>query len=156
MSFGEKLRSLRQEAGMSQAELARRLGVTERSIHNYEANARYPKGQGVLRGIAATFGVTADYLVDDTIPLPADKQQKKDKPSRREEASDFLSAAGEAYGSKGRKEAARLLEEAGMMFAGGELSEEDKDAFFQSITQAYFAAKNKAREKFGQKEKKSF
>ncbi len=155
MSFGEKLRSLRQEAGMSQAELARRLGVTERSIHNYEANARYPKGQGVLRGIAATFGVTADYLVDDAIPLPADKQQKE-KPSRQEEAGDFLSAAGEAYGSKGRQEAVRLLEEAGMMFAGGELSEEDKDAFFQSITQAYFAAKNKAREKFGPKEMKPF
>lgn len=143
MSFGEKLKALRIQAGISQAELARRLGVTERSIYNYETNARYPKGQEVLRGIAETFGVTADYLLDDS-PVRA-------APAAREEERYFVEAAAESFGQKGRQEAARLLEEAGAMFAGGALSEEDKDAFFQSITQAYFAAKKNARRKFGHK-----
>ncbi|MEA4893246.1 MAG: helix-turn-helix transcriptional regulator [Peptococcaceae bacterium] len=141
MTFGEKLKALRTEAGMSQAQLAGRLGVTERSIHNYEADARYPKGQEVLRGIAETFGVTTDYLVNDAV-------------SREEQGKEerfFVDAAGEAFGRKGRREAARLLEETGAMFAGGALSQEDKDAFFQSITQAYFAAKNNARKKYGHK-----
>ena len=141
MTFGEKLRALRTESGMSQAELARRIGVTERSIHNYEANASYPKGQEVLRGIAETFGVTTDYLINDAAASGKEKKAE----------SFFVDAAAEAFGQKGRKEAARLLEETGAMFAGGVLSEEDKDAFFQSITQAYFAAKNNARKKYGHK-----
>ena len=40
------------------------------------------------------------------------------------------------------------------MFAGGEIPEEDKDLFFQAITEAYFANKNKASERFTRKDYK--
>jgi transcriptional regulator with XRE-family HTH domain len=144
MNFGQKIRQLRTEANMSQAELARRLGVTERSIHNYEANARYPKGQEVIRRIAETFGVTIDYLLQNDADYAV---QDKDASDNRQ----FLEAAKAQFGLKGQQEAALLLEQTGAMFAGGTLSEEDKDAFFQSITQAYFEAKRAARKKYGRK-----
>lgn len=48
-----------------------------------------------------------------------------------------------------------LIERTAAVLAGGELSEEDKDAFFQSITQLYFEAKNKARKKYGKKNSNS-
>ena len=35
------------------------------------------------------------------------------------------------------------------LFAGGSISEETKDAYFQAVTEAYFACKNAAKEKYG-------
>ena len=43
MSFGENLKKARIAAGLTQTELAKRTGVTERSIYNYEKNSRAPK-----------------------------------------------------------------------------------------------------------------
>jgi len=133
MTFGEKIKNLRVEMGLSQADLARRIGVTERSIHNYEANLRYPKGQDVIRAIAETFGVTTDYLISEE-PLN-------------------IKASEISFKDKDKQDMERILAEAGAMFAGGTLSEEDKDAFFQSLTQSYFAAKEAARKKYGRKNK---
>ena len=45
-----------------------------------------------------------------------------------------------------------LLHENAALFAGGELSQDEKDAFFEAITQAYFASKSEAKRKFGPKE----
>lgn len=140
MSFGEKLRTLRKASGLSQAELARRLGITERSIHNYEGNYRYPKGRDVLVGMAEIFGVSVDYLLDED-PFNGESAPKGDEA--------FLEQAAAAFGSRGRREAEELVARTGAMFAGGALSEADKDAFFQSITQAYFEAKEAARRKYG-------
>lgn len=140
MSFGEKLRALRKASGLSQAELARQLGITERSVHNYEGNYRYPKGRDVLVGMAEIFGVSVDYLLEEA---PSDGETF----SKGDEA--FLAQAAQAYGSRGRREAEELVARTGAMFAGGALSETDKDAFFQSITQAYFEAKEAARRKYG-------
>ena len=49
---------------------------------------------------------------------------------------------------------APVPQEAVAMFAGGEIPEEDKDLFFQAITEAYFANKNKASERFTRKDYK--
>ena len=39
------------------------------------------------------------------------------------------------------------------LFAGGELSQEQKDAFFEAVTKAYFACKGEAKKKYGRKKK---
>lgn len=43
MGFSENLKKYRKEKGMSQAELARKVGVSEISIRKYENNERSPK-----------------------------------------------------------------------------------------------------------------
>ncbi|MBP5603935.1 MAG: helix-turn-helix transcriptional regulator, partial [Ruminiclostridium sp.] len=43
MTFSEKLQRARKNKNMTQAELASKIGVTSRSIQNYELGARYPK-----------------------------------------------------------------------------------------------------------------
>ena len=43
MSFGENLKKARKDAEMTQSELAQRVGITERSVYNYEKNSRAPK-----------------------------------------------------------------------------------------------------------------
>lgn len=141
MSFGNKIKELRKQAGLSQQELAQKLGVTQKSICNYENDTRFPKGQNVIKGLADIFGVTVDYLLENT--------DKKDVDFSNED--DFISSAKQEFGYKGKKEAENLLEKTATMLAGGDLSEEDKDAFFQSITEIYFDAKSKARKKYGRK-----
>jgi hypothetical protein len=42
-----------------------------------------------------------------------------------------------------------LLSANAALFAGGELSQDEKDAFFEAVTQAYFASKSEAKRKFG-------
>ena len=48
---------------------------------------------------------------------------------------------------------AALLMKNEAMFAGGTLSEDQKDMFYEAISRAYFANKQHAREKFGRKKK---
>lgn len=43
MSIGEKIRKRREELGLSQVELAKRIGVTQGSIGNYESGVSNPK-----------------------------------------------------------------------------------------------------------------
>ena len=38
------------------------------------------------------------------------------------------------------------------LFAGGALSEDQKDMFYEAVTKAYFMNKQHAREKFGRKQ----
>ena len=46
---------------------------------------------------------------------------------------------------------AELLEANAALFAGGELSQDEKDAFFEAVMKAYLTCKEEAREKFGRK-----
>ena len=46
-----------------------------------------------------------------------------------------------------------LLERNAALFAGGELSEEAKDAFFTAVTKAYLECKEQAKKTYGRKKK---
>ena len=47
-----------------------------------------------------------------------------------------------------------LLLQTQAMFAGGDVPEEDKELFFQAVTEAYFANKKRASETFTRKDYK--
>ena len=46
---------------------------------------------------------------------------------------------------------ALVLTQAEAVFAGGSISEDQKDILYQALSQAYFRNKERAREKFGKK-----
>ncbi len=62
VNFGEKLKSLRTDASMTQAELAKKLNVTKSVVSYYELQERTPSPD-VLIKIANIFHVTTDYLL---------------------------------------------------------------------------------------------
>lgn len=62
VNFGEKLKTLRTEAGMTQTELAKRLNVTKSVVSYYELQERTPSPD-VLIQLADIFHVTTDYLL---------------------------------------------------------------------------------------------
>jgi len=62
VDFGNKLRTLRTQAGMSQTELAKRLNITKSVVSYYELQERTPSPD-VLVQLADIFHVSTDYLL---------------------------------------------------------------------------------------------
>lgn len=58
----DQIKSLRQDAGLSQAELARRLDVTRSSVNAWEMGLSVPTTQYVAE-LAKIFHVSTDYLL---------------------------------------------------------------------------------------------
>ncbi len=61
-SFGEMVRTLRSEKGMTQLELAQRMGVTDKAVSKWEAERSYPEMDKLLK-ICDIFGCSLDDLV---------------------------------------------------------------------------------------------
>lgn len=62
VNFGDKLRTLRTEAGMTQTDLAKRLNITKSVVSYYELQERTPSPD-VLIKLANVFHVSTDYLL---------------------------------------------------------------------------------------------
>ncbi len=62
VDFGNKLRTLRTQAGMSQTELAKRLNITKSVVSYYELQERTPSPD-VLVQLADIFHVSTDFLL---------------------------------------------------------------------------------------------
>jgi repressor LexA len=60
-NFNERLRFLRKEKGMTQAELASQLGISKSSVNMYERGEREP-GLEMMESISDYFNVDMDYL----------------------------------------------------------------------------------------------
>jgi XRE family transcriptional regulator of biofilm formation len=63
MIIGERVRKRRLELGLSQRELARRLGVRYATLSDLERGVREEMTIGLLRKLAKALGVTSDWLI---------------------------------------------------------------------------------------------
>lgn len=61
--FGKKLRTLRKKSGLTQANLAKKLGISPSTIGMYEQGRREPDSAMLIK-IADLFDVSVDYLVN--------------------------------------------------------------------------------------------
>ena len=64
-SFGDRLRAIRKEKGMSQDEFAQMLGTSKQVLSRYEIGQRIPKITQVQE-YAKRLNVSADYLMGDS------------------------------------------------------------------------------------------
>ena len=62
MEFSDRLKSLRLQADMTQAELAEKLSVTRQAVSNYEQSRSFPS-LDVLAEIGRIFDVSLDELL---------------------------------------------------------------------------------------------
>lgn len=68
-TFGDRLKALRTARGLSQQELADKLGVNKMTISGYERNVRRPAGENALEiyeALADLFNVDLSYLLGHT------------------------------------------------------------------------------------------
>ena len=83
MTFGEKLQSLRQRAGMSQDALAERLQVSRQAVSRWERDETMPETDKVV-ALADIFGVTTDYLLR-LQPEQTEPEEKQPPPQERKD-----------------------------------------------------------------------
>lgn len=68
MTFGEKLKNARLEAGYTQEELASRLTISRAAIAKWESDRGMPDVAN-LKALAVVLNVSIDYLLDDGNPI---------------------------------------------------------------------------------------
>jgi len=123
MTFAEKLRSARENAGLTQKELAERAGTHHRTIQNWEYGARLPRNLNAVCRVADILGVSPESLLNDS--------------------ETYIIKAEEQGGTKAAKELKELVSEVIGLFAGGELDEEEKDGIIEALNEAYWVARAK-------------
>lgn len=64
MTFAEKLKSIRKQAGMSQEQLAEKLGVSRQAVTKWETNAGIPDIENIM-AISALFDISIDELLSN-------------------------------------------------------------------------------------------
>lgn len=133
MQLGDKIKAARKAAKISQLDLSKEIGISRQTITLYESNQRKPKNAATIIALAKALDVPTDYFLSEDELIAAQEQD------------NFLEQATARYGNRGKAQAEAILNEAGVLMAGGDLSDEDKDAFFRAMTEIYFDAKEKAK-----------
>ena len=123
MAFKERLREKRKEAGLTQAELAKKISVTDRTIQNYELGTRIPQNMKIVSDLAVALKTTPDYLLGT--------------------AETYVVEAHEKGGRKAAKDIDELVGKVTGLFAGGQLSEDALEGAMKALNDAYWLAKEK-------------
>lgn len=69
LTFGEKIRLLREEQELNQTQLGRAVNMTQRKI-SYIENDRYEPGMDDIKAFCRYFNISADYLLGFSKNLP--------------------------------------------------------------------------------------
>ena len=131
-SIGDKVKALRLSKKMTLTSLARASGLSDRAIRYIENNERTP-GAGAIRQLADALEVRPDFFMDASL---LDQELHKE---------EFLRQAKEKYGSRGMAQARYLIEQAQALYAGGELSEEDREVFRSEMEAIFWDSQEEAK-----------
>jgi len=129
---------------MTQVELAEAVGVSQRTIASYESGGAKAR-RSTTEKLAAALKVSVKYLTDETCTDPLAEIEK----------DEYIEQARALYGAKGARDMDDLLRDNAALFAGGELSQEQKDKFFQAVMEAYVLCREEAKKKFSPKSVKT-
>ena len=135
MDLKDRLKEKRAEAGLTQAELAQKAGVTTRTIQNYEMGERVPSNLGIAQKLADALGTTVEYLLGS--------------------GGKLIVEAHEKGGAKAARDVEELVSEVQGLFAGGRLDDEAMDGVMQALLDAYWLAKKENRKYTPKKHRKT-
>ena len=121
MEFGEKIKERRATLKISQQSLAQKSGISLRTIQNYESGQRHPANISIIKDLARVLDVPYDYLLDDKAQYVLDAAQKG--------------------GVQAALDVDKLISDIHGMFAGGEMSQEDKDKVMRAVNEIYWETK---------------
>ncbi|MDY3118911.1 MAG: helix-turn-helix transcriptional regulator [Peptoniphilus sp.] len=122
MTFAEKVKILRMEKGWIQQELADALGVSVRTVKNYESGDSYPKNRLIYKKMARVFGVDINDLLHE--------EEEFSAPEKDDEAYDDYKILRQGLG--GIKKA----------LASQKIDQRDKDILLRKIWDLYWKNKD--------------
>lgn len=128
MTFADKIKKERAKLQMTQADFAKHIGVSHRSLQNYELGINHPRSREAYQKIATALGLDVNYLLTEN--------------------EEFVLGIAEQYGSRGAQGATKVLSDVKALFAGGEMAEEDMDVFMKAVQDAYWEVKKINKEKY--------
>lgn len=123
MVFKDRLKEKRLEVNMTQADLAKKTGISSRTIQNYELGYRKPANMEIIQKLADALDTTSEQLLGSTGAYVIEAQEKG--------------------GAKAARDIDELVSEVTGMFAGGQLSEEALEGAMKALNDAYWMAKEK-------------
>ena len=123
MEFKDRLKERRRSLMLSQEELAKKAGVTGRTIQNYELGTRNPQHIDIVQKLATALDTSVEYLLGNE--------------------GLFVINAYERGGARASRDINALVSEITGLFAGGDIEEEEKDGIMAALNQAYWLAKEK-------------
>jgi len=140
VNFPQRLKMLREEAGLTQKQLAEKLGVSRGTIGMYEIGQRDPDTE-TLQKLSDIFRVSVDYLLGKTDVRNAfipDDYTQKHKITRRDmlQYEDFV-------------------KHVNAFFMDDKVADEDKEKLFKDISELFWKAKEINKQKYGRKKKKA-
>ncbi len=116
--IGLRIKSLRKKENLTQKQLAKKIGVSQRMIGYYESEERFPP-HDVLTKLADCFSVSADYLLGRSVTGEPNEQvtpkDEKDIAKRMEEIKKDLQG------------------EDGLMFSGEPMSQEAVESLLDAM-----------------------
>ena len=121
MNFAQQLKDLRKEKNLTQEELAKKTGISLRTISRYELGDTLPRTKKYYEKIAEALEVDADYFLS--------------------QEANFLINARNEFGYKGAKDAEELVNGMIGLMAGGELPDDDKATILDAMQEAFYMAK---------------
>ncbi len=132
MTFGEKVRKLRENAGHPQRWVAEYIGISTRAYQSYEENNVIPKKRDVLIKLSELYNVSIDQLLSDQ--------------------ELFYVNISDQYGGRSAQQAQRILGDAQAYLAGGDITDEEREEFMGSLMRMFQRSKEITKEKYGSKE----
>jgi transcriptional regulator with XRE-family HTH domain len=121
MNFAQQLKDLRKEKNLTQEELAKKTGISLRTISRYELGETLPRTKKYYEKIAKALEVDDDYFLS--------------------QEANFLINARNEFGYKGAKDAEELVNGMIGLMAGGELPDDDKATILDAMQEAFYMAK---------------
>jgi transcriptional regulator with XRE-family HTH domain len=118
MEIGKKIVELREKKGLSQRELARRVGLNPSVMNRIETGDR-PLRADELKKISEVLGVNSDLILGNSANLKLTEKDEKDIAKRIEEFKEDLSR------------------QDGLLFSGEPMSEEAKDSLLEAMEYAF-------------------
>ena len=121
MKFGQKLKILREEQGLTQDDLAKMVGMSSKTISRYESgesNPRYPR------------------IYDDLA-----KALKIDKLELLSDEDAFVLSIKEKFGSYDANYASDLVNGMVGLMAGGDITDADKRVILETLQEAFIISK---------------
>ena len=130
MTFSDKIKRSREVVVLTQQELADLVGVSKRTIASYESGGASARRSTITK-LARELKVSVRFLMEEECTDPLADIEK----------DDYVEEARRLYGASGARDVDALLRDNAALVAGGELSQEEKDAFFQAVMRAYVTSK---------------
>jgi len=137
--LGDRLRELRISSGLTQLQVADKIGIARVNYTQYELGKREPDFER-LCDFARFFKVSTDYLLGhETSPV--------DEGDEGDEVSDVNPMTGDKVTGREKQQLKTLLDDARTLFFDKTISERDKKTVKQAIEEAFWQAKSANRRK---------